>query len=50
MKRGLSFITAIPSTNPLADGHLVSNRALATTGTTLTNNPNIDGKTEKQWS
>lgn len=48
MKKCLSLITAIPSTKRLADGHLVWNRALPTTGT-LTNSPNIHGKTEKQW-
>lgn len=51
MTRGLSFTVTTLSATPPADGHLALNDALPITGTTtLTNSPNTNEETEKQWS
>lgn len=54
MNKCLSLITAIPSTKPLADGHLVWNRALPTTGTlpnkSLTSMEKLKSNGVRYWS
>lgn len=49
-RRGLSFVAAILSTTPLADGHPASNDALPMTKDHFNQQSNINGKTKKQWS